>query len=333
MLIYLVILFILCIFSFYKDKKILFFISFFILLFIGGLRGLNVGTDTANYYKLYNYGESIFRALKGYEYLYTYLLYFSWKYVKDYQFLVFVSMFLVLLPLYVVIWRESKNINLSVLMYVLTYSWFFAFNGTRQAIAISLCLLAVSFLYKNKKLFFVFILIACLFHTTAIIMLMMFFVDKLYISKVGAVFFILVAMVIGSMSRFLDLNALGIGSDFMYFQYFEREAKDSLSITRILMVIYMCSLILFLDTKNIYVKMMIVGVFLFNLLAFNPSLARISNYFSIAQILVISNMPVKPYIENNKKIILVLALFYGFITFFYFLNANISEVVPYQLYK
>src|SRR5690606_19464441 len=75
-----------------------------------------------------------------------------------------------------VIKRFSNNYILSVFIYITFGFYTFLFNGLRQGIAMAVCFLALPYLInKNKLKYFLLIVIASLFHTSAWVMLPFYF--------------------------------------------------------------------------------------------------------------------------------------------------------------
>ncbi len=89
------------------------------------------------------------------------------------QLLLFVSASISLLPLAVLFAKKSRDLAFSYIIYMGLPCFLLPFSGLRQAIAIGICVLATpSICDKNWKRFLVTILIATLFHYSAVIYLL-----------------------------------------------------------------------------------------------------------------------------------------------------------------
>ena len=89
------------------------------------------------------------------------------------QWLLFVSASISLLPLAVLFAKKSRDIAFSYIIYMGLPCFLLPFSGLRQAIAIGICVLATpSICDKNWKRFLIIVLIATLFHSSAVIYLL-----------------------------------------------------------------------------------------------------------------------------------------------------------------
>lgn len=158
-----------------KDKLFL-GVSFFILSFISAFRGNEVGTDTDSYidiFMFYVIGASDPHTETGFALLNQFISYIS----DTPQAIIIATSILINLGFMHFIYRNSKNIWLSVYLYITLFYYFFSFNLVRQFIAMSIILFAWNFLKKGKIIRFILIvLIASTFHTTALISLLLIFV-------------------------------------------------------------------------------------------------------------------------------------------------------------
>lgn len=91
-----------------------------------------------------------------------------------------ITAFLCLAPVAWFIYKNSRNVWLSTLIYINLSFFYCTMNFLRQSMAIAIMLFAWHFLKKRKSLFFFLLTcVAAFFHTTAFIMLPMYFMVKL----------------------------------------------------------------------------------------------------------------------------------------------------------
>lgn len=173
---------------FKTENKILWLLfsalGIFVICYFSGVRDLTIGTDTSIYpYKAYIYASNsasfkIFYTQASNEIvsepLYILMVYFTTKRFGTFSSVLFVTTLLTVLPVYI----SLNQINQT---YRKNYVWFamlifylmyfpFSFNLGRQFIAIGISTLSYKYiLKKNPFKFTIVIIIAMLFHTSAIV--------------------------------------------------------------------------------------------------------------------------------------------------------------------
>lgn len=182
-----------------RTKKCYLVITFFPLLLISGLRADSVGTDTYNYLSGFRTirdvsSSSMFEVVR-WEYGYVLLNKLSSILSNNEQILLVLTSFLVLIGVMYFIYKNSENVVLSVFLYISLYLYLFSFNGIRQAIAMSILVMGFHLILERKFLrYFIVVLVATLFHETAILMLLLYFIYyfKFDIKNVLAILFIFI---------------------------------------------------------------------------------------------------------------------------------------------
>ena len=194
------ILFMLCLHYRKKSKeqvnKISTVIIFIMLVLIIGLRHPSMGHDL-------RYGESngylgsfniianmswskVFSLQSFLNYEYGFILYCKlvgaiWN---NQQFFIFVSAFLSLLPVFVVIYKKSTNSIMSSLIYLGLPAFLMVYSGIRQALAIGLCCLAIDLIQRKKLIrFILLVLVTCFIHYSAFIFFIAYPLYYIKISK------------------------------------------------------------------------------------------------------------------------------------------------------
>jgi hypothetical protein len=166
------------------NTKIFITLSFVILWFVAGFRG-DFTSDYKNYADLYDYFNSfdfinIFQMDFSQEIGYVIFSRFIGLFFKDSVFLMIATSFLILFLFYKELIRDSLCLWLSILLFINVGSYYTSFNIMRQIIAVAIVFGGSKYLY-NRKLgkYIIIILIATLFHTTALIMLPFYFILNL----------------------------------------------------------------------------------------------------------------------------------------------------------
>ena len=158
---------------FWEKNLYLFIIAFLLMLFIAGFRDLSVGTDTQNYFEIYE----LLRLNKTPPW---FTIEPGWKIINKlaitlntgYESVVFMASVLALSPVFATFWKYSKRPFVSVIFYFLLFFYFQSFNVTRQMIAIAFIFSGYNdYLHGKKRSFYIQLCIAVLFHYSALLAL------------------------------------------------------------------------------------------------------------------------------------------------------------------
>lgn len=156
--------------------------SFLILLtwvLIYSFRALRVGGDTSGYKVQYdwiqNRGFSLeFNLAYQRDIGFAFIQYICSKITNGNWFVYqFVMALLTYVPIIRIYYKHSSDFRLALLLYIFTLCFYHGFNGTRQSIAVGLCLLAFYDGLKERKWvkYFLTMLIAYSFHSTVLLVL------------------------------------------------------------------------------------------------------------------------------------------------------------------
>lgn len=215
MIIYLILLVVIfIIFNISKNKNKAFLISFVLITLIAALRKYTVGADTLQFYRdfsnivkdlSWNYNN--FRYEPGFYYLCKILGLIS----GDAQILIIVTSIFINFSVFKFIKKNSSDLFLSTILYIITLAFFSNMNIMRQALALAILLFAFEFLKEKKYVkYIVVVLIASLFHTVAFASLLLLVFAILPNKKI--VYFIEVAAAILSFIFYRQLfNILTLG--------------------------------------------------------------------------------------------------------------------------
>lgn len=170
-----------------------------ILIFLVAFRSIKIGNDTATYEYIFNSMKkcpSFFEWTKmnfytnGIEHGYYFLNYIFSKFTNFRFFLIFTAI-VTISPYMYLIYKESKNITLSLILFIgLPYYTFFM-SGLRQSYALAFIVPAYYFL-KEKKLinYLITCVIAMSFHSSALIFVPVYWIVKLKNTKKTRMFLI-----------------------------------------------------------------------------------------------------------------------------------------------
>ncbi|WKA53962.1 EpsG family protein [Planococcus shixiaomingii] len=168
-----------------KLMQLIFLIPIIIFLFfMTVLRSINVGIDYPMYHSFYVNGD--------YGKYFDYLIILIYDFARqEGNFLIFTAMITGLFLMFnlMAIKKVSYNFFVSFTFFILSYYFFYVFNGMRQAVAISVVFLGITYILKKQlktKDFLVYLLLIILamqFHHSAIYMFPIIFLRLLKINK------------------------------------------------------------------------------------------------------------------------------------------------------
>lgn len=168
-----------------KAKRTFLFCCGLFMFLIVSLRHREVGSvDSQNYYNnwemLSGFSFSSFRTYIPESKFETGYLVFVWIFSHIFpegQSVFVLSAMLFVVALCRFIYINSKDLELSFVMYVCLGLYTFTVQGLRQSMAMSMCLFAIEFAKKRKLLpFLLLVLLATTFHASAVVFLIVYFI-------------------------------------------------------------------------------------------------------------------------------------------------------------
>ena len=322
---------------------VFFTVDILILMLIMYARDKTVGTDLSTY--LYYYDvlgnvskEKFLDEVKFRDLEYGYSIFFRilYKINSNHEIYMLVSSFFIMIPLYYFIKKKSNNELFSLLLFICLGLYNQSFNTIRQFMAMGILLISFSAIKDRKlKLFLFEVSLATLFHTSAIIFIIIYPLYNVLISR-EKLFFIAIGS-IGTVAILRNILATFFIRIMGYEKYYDRVGL--ISIIMIVEILITFIYIFFYnkfrryDKKaNIWVFMSIITVCL-SLLGLKIDLFhRVTIYFQIGYIISIPSFisSFKCNLTRNVGKIVVILLFS-----IYYLqalsNSSLGETVPYIL--
>lgn len=338
-----------------RSDRILLF-SFILIYLVCVLRSPSVGRDIPGYQEAYNFTKRI--AFDNFDYIYFekgYILFMKIcvKLKLSFQGYLAVVYVVILYPIYLFIKKYSTDKLFSTLIYICYTLFEFDLTGLRQAMAMSIVLLAFITLLEAprfpKMLFIILVLFAATFHKSAYIALVF-----------------LPLVMIRSISWYTASMVAATGVSLLFrtylFSYIKNLfGKESFSLDAGLHiggnVIFMCAIVIFVlyvgkvqnslnmknskadlsecvkkyDTDEFMLKAFMFGIVLAIFFG-NETSARSFMFFSQAIIILIPNLSLN-FDEKSRFLFKGVFVFF-FIIFFYFntLKANNFDIVPYSFF-
>lgn len=304
------------------------------LLAISALRAENIGIDTPSYLWVFMRGDYLGASLGSFstETEVGFMLVQKICSITGIGFrgLIVICSIMAIIPVGIYILKNSENPFVSFYLYVCLDYYFFSMTGMRQSFAIGLCLIALSFIKKNKIIpFVIVVLIASSIHKTAIIFLPVYLLSKVKISRkhallvvgAGSVFFVFkpyIRNILRSFAR-IDYSSMDTGGTGYY----------------LLMVAILLVYFFLIDVEeenysmNLSANMVIVATLLFPILQYNPTVLRLHYYYSIALIILIPNTLLR--IRDGKIKFVISSVFFTVVLYYFvFYTMKNMGVLPYS---
>ena len=330
---YIFIFVVLLYFSFRKYNKYIYWGTILLLSLIAGLRSETIGVDTHAYKDIFIWiSNEVLYPIEPAWYFLNKLI--AWV-GGIFNFLLWITSLLTLIPIGVVSLRCSSNPQMSLFFYYGLYAYINSFNGMRQFVAISFVLLAYSYI-TQKKNFFLYLLIAFIFHYSAIFSFIAILVDKVSLTKrrvIGGIFSSFFVGMFFNDSMFLVLAG-------PYAGYLESSEgyRDNFLLAAIMAILmsclYMCTFFTLRREykQNLWTKMFFVGIIILNITMRLELGARIILYFTLCQI-IFYPMYFRHNIVKNKRMVVLSILLYTSLVFMKILilgNQGEYSVYPYK---
>ena len=291
----------------YKKRiiNICLILSFSIAYFFMAFR-YDIGTDY-----MYTYVPHFFGIANGTmefsELGFNYLNKIIYSLTGDYRVLFAVTSFMFLFFIYKGIKENSTNITISVLMIFLGTSYFYSMNIVRQAIAIAIVFYAYKYI-KEKKLikYILACIIASTIHSSAIIMILLYFVANIKISRKTKMIIFLIFMVASNTIVGILTNII-VNTRFSV--YFGSVFDQGQTTTLLLLVnITYFLLSLYYENKedkdyNMLCNINFIACLIILLMGKIPLIDRVARYFTIFQILLVPK-----FFEQEKNTSIRIAL-------------------------
>ncbi|MGO2134766.1 MAG: EpsG family protein [Marinobacter sp.] len=315
-----------------KEQAPFLFFSFFFLLFLSAFRALTVGTDTVHY-------EHYFLEIaSGTEWL-RHAIEPGWVFINelviqlggDFRDVLVLATLLTVAPVFYVASRYSKNPMFTIFLYCTLYFYWYSFNITRQSIAVGFVLVGVMFFVHGRSLAFsLFVLLASMFHYSALFSLIFLFAKKVPNKRFHLVLLVFVSMLLGLIGVDLIISLIGqTGYKNYIYSYGSGNVSGNLYYLLILNSFFVF-VVFFVKSVSVEVKLFFVFVLVQNLLVRIPFGDRLVLYFSMIQVVFF------PYFLGNirskdaylKIVVSFVVVVYAFVILYQKLGAG--QILPYK---
>lgn len=331
----------------YKKTSFSYYLIIFIIwFFILGLRNMSIGsTDVLLYCKQFdnskNYSFSQYLASRnGIEEVgYTIFVWVLSHLFPSSQWLIILCTILSSVALFNFVNKNSCNVVLSLAAYV-TFLLIFNIQGLRQCLAMSICLFSFEYVKKRKLIpFLLTVLLAFLFHRTAIVFTVVYFVYGLKFSKINLLTFFIVSLIAVLLStKLLEIANnvfVLVGIDRVYTGINDSNSGGyiSLLIHLVIIMFSIFSIHNFEDCQEntAFLYLSIINLVCFSVRFFGAEIAeRLSFYFCYFEFLLISSS-LASY-KNKEGILIKSLVFVLLLILFVYKIYNVDGIYPFKFY-
>jgi len=333
-----------------RNNKVIIGFSLALPILVGALR-FNVGTDYASYVSMYHslsnlplgrYFSDVFPQIEvGF-----FLLIKLSKFIANTPYFLFaVSSLVTVIFFYLGLKRYKVNHPALVYLLFLLIIFPLTLNIVRQGIAMSICFYALSFVIERRpKGYFFWVIIAGLFHTTALLILPIYFLNRIinnnnknsHISilfKLSSIFF---AVYLLLPYIFNSLASIKIFENYVKYKTFITEGSGSNFYSKFVIIVFAMFIskwsILNKNMKLYYYFLVfaILELLLVNS-GFSAPIVRMALYFSFFPPMLLANFVDVFKDKSGKFFVYLLVISYGILYFYIaYYQQGYANVVPYK---
>lgn len=327
--------------AFVTKNKLLFGLSFLVLFILMAFRGVEVGTDTLSYERIFNYITDT-GDLRHIEPLFRWLIIIVKYFGGDYRTFLVVCSLLTLLPIYYIASDFLKSPLLLILLYISFYYYLFSFNILRQGMASSICSLSIylfirqyivgeSIRFKTVFSSVVLLLIAVLIHYSCLIVvpsILVFILVRKFKSNIALICMVTFAIIIGVFGHQIVFS---ISSELSEYDIAYESNLIGTLLMCLLQLALFCFMLFILRKKDSYFYAYVVFLLLFCVSIRLPYSNRayfpviIMNLLFFARILEDNRV-----VRSDRFFINIIVVLYLLLTYLRNLLPNIGEVLPYS---
>lgn len=324
-------------FSEENQKKNYCLLTALFMIVIIGCRSVNVGIDTLSYADIFS--NVNFWGLKNslntmdIEQGYIVLQYFLGR-IGGVKLLLIVEACVLILPFTIIVYKYSRMLWFSFFIFITFDTFIFSLSGIRQSLAIGCTMVAFLFIKRDNLVgFLLSALLAISFHMTAIFFLPAYWLNKMELSRKNIIIFIIgiigVFLFSDSIFQFLNSNAR------LEYNYIETGGTLMFvfqMITLCIGIFYRKALLQEDKNNKFFFYALFVTIAFFPLTRTNPTLFRMTYYYSAYMTLFIPNMF---SVIKDKGIRWLLISVYIVIFLYYFIfktNLVDIQVLPYYFF-
>ncbi|MDT5555523.1 Uncharacterised protein [Streptococcus pneumoniae] len=324
-----------------KWKEAVYFWGFIPLILIGALRAY-VGIDYTTYSL-----DQIPAVLAGsqtvkFELLDKLVVYIGYYLANQQHYFYIFAIFHIILMwfLYKYIVQQSSNVMLSVFFLLTTVFFTFSLSGIRQSIATAIVFYALKYIKQKKSLHYIIYLgIACLFHSSAVIYILFLVLGKININRfVGFALPMIASLFSFSGSEFVSRIILHLNfySEYIGSRYYTGAYDKQHQLFTIVMCLSVFLLYYIVPKKEwvnlkLYLNINFVLLLVAIIMPILPTPSRTIYMFVLVHVILIPKL-ISVIKDYRSKVIITMFFVLGYFIFFSItvLQRNAYETLPYH---
>lgn len=325
-----------------KNRKALLFHIFAVLVPIALLsfRDISVGTDTKHYLLIFERSQEFeigdFLLFTRMEFLFSIILFYVAKLGYSYNVFLFILALFSVLPVYAASFRMRNKVSPTLMMFLYYLMYYqYAFNISRQAVAMSLVLLATTYLLEGRiKPVLLLSILALGFHNVTIVFCGIVFI---YILGNRGNFFIKTLLILGMFALYAFIKSQATYYEDVYLSG-QHNSGFQISYTLTMMLNFILLITAYKDSKLLDHRRTYVFFSLSILMLNLTSLVsewffRISLFIDILSLIYVANVLKSELVHSKGYKQFAYICFAIFYWLFVFVINNSGESVPYKFAK
>jgi hypothetical protein len=321
-------------------------IVLFVFIVIVGARDVSVGTDTENYYKVFDIVSLHYSSWYEYKWepLYQGLNLFVYDLGGGASHTLLLSAAITLALVFGFVWKVSPNKTLSIILFFGVFGFLLSFNVVRHSIATGFIVYGLYFHQEKRiKLSFMFFLCAILFHYSSFLFLLIYLLMnwlsnlKFYFTLWIVSLFFLFIPHISHVVYFLLFDSVEIFFSEYYSQYLKvgeyiGEVGYRDIFMQVLFITYMYTLLKSrtISNFNIYLMISMAGVILSNFTAHVQYMNRVVVFFEVFNVIAIPIVIATLFTKKSAFFISVVIAVLAVVFFFKAYYSGSNGIYPYS---
>ena len=316
-----------------KPNVIGLFVTGFVMIAFSGLRR-TIG-DTYYYIHMFELAEQAgnpMPVIGADNFLFAFLQYWIRAAGGKAEAFIMITAILTLVPVLLTFRKYAPDFLLAVFFYFTTGTYYISMNGIRQFVATGIILMATKYLFSPKKMDFIkfaaFVIFAYFFHTSAIILIPIYFVCRrkawspstFMIIVVGVAVLVMLTLFFPSFTNILEDSSFSHYND----GWFTDGAEGGTNILRlafhsipmILSAVYYKELRKYGPTTDVLVNMSVIHFAIFLISLYNWIFARFAFYTYTYMALLLS-LIFSTALKDTRKTSVKFVLYIAFMFFFF----------------